>query len=187
MREVLIQWGLLLDICTSKLLIFSIEPFLIQWNLNPYNIFFRAIPGQTWQQWCADGMNLSHKNRIWNIWVRSRNCGCLVTWFCYQFSDLNHIMRLGILPCCQYGPREPNIIIKAYDAIFWLQISICNLYSSSEDPYIRLVYVHILKRLAPDQFILTAKFYEVAQACKVRNIPCKPGRSMYCSCQGLHC
>ena len=21
---------------------------------------------------------------LWDIWVRSRNCGCLVTWFCYQ-------------------------------------------------------------------------------------------------------
>ena len=23
-------------------------------------------------------------HRLINIWVRSRNCGCLVTWFCYQ-------------------------------------------------------------------------------------------------------
>ena len=37
-------------------------------------------------QWCKDLM-------WWNfvtIWVRSRNCGCLVTWFCYQL-----IAKLG--------------------------------------------------------------------------------------------
>ena len=27
-----------------------------------------------------------------DIWVRSRNCGCLVSWFCYQlYRDLTHI------------------------------------------------------------------------------------------------
>ena len=29
-----------------------------------------------------NGMSPSWRQAI--IWVRSRNCGCLVTWFCYQ-------------------------------------------------------------------------------------------------------
>ena len=35
------------------------------------------------EDWCHSFQG----NFIWNthgIWVRSRNCGCLVTWFCYQ-------------------------------------------------------------------------------------------------------
>ena len=28
-------------------------------------------------------VNMEEWHKIW-IWVRSRNCGCLVTWFCYQ-------------------------------------------------------------------------------------------------------
>ena len=45
-----------------------------------------------------------HRSCMFSIWVRSRNCGCLVTWFCYQliakpgirqtrFRDLTHMLR----------------------------------------------------------------------------------------------
>ena len=30
------------------------------------------------------GDELTHWGRVMHIWVRSRNWGCLVTWFCYQ-------------------------------------------------------------------------------------------------------
>ena len=36
----------------------------------------------------STALDINHWNKFrnynWIIWVRSRNCGCLVTWFCYQ-------------------------------------------------------------------------------------------------------
>ena len=36
--------------------------------------------------WCWGGNILGKPGSRFNIWVRWRNCGCLVTWFCYQLS-----------------------------------------------------------------------------------------------------
>ena len=33
---------------------------------------------------CLHHLSHARTEKMWNIWVRSRNCGCLVIWFCYQ-------------------------------------------------------------------------------------------------------
>ena len=45
---------------------------------NPLILLHKSI----WANWLAE-VNTSYQHRD-RIWVRSRNCGCLVTWFCYQ-------------------------------------------------------------------------------------------------------
>ena len=37
-----------------------------------------------WDSWRHMALLRNSENEPVNIWVRSRNCGCLVTWFCYQ-------------------------------------------------------------------------------------------------------
>ena len=53
--------------------------FLVAWCL--FGIKASAI---TMMTWVYLRMYWNHNIPTDNIWVRSRNCGCLVTWFCYQ-------------------------------------------------------------------------------------------------------
>ena len=51
------------------------------WEHGEKGVTDRQTDGQT------DGLNQSYSCLVAAkncIWVRSRNCGCLVTWFCYQ-------------------------------------------------------------------------------------------------------
>ena len=76
-----------------------------------YCWWFRARQMALWntevspvlKHWRYFSILQSHHKAI-SIWVRSRNCGCLVTWFCYQliakpgntrqplFRDLTHML-----------------------------------------------------------------------------------------------
>ena len=51
-----------------------------------------------------------------NIWVRSRNCGCLVTWFCYQL-----IAKPGNKTATFPWPDPYLVVWQAT----WLTISLC--------------------------------------------------------------
>ena len=45
-----------------------------------------------------DNNCLYYKLQINKIWVRSRNCGCFVTWFCYQLIA-NPGNKTATVPC----------------------------------------------------------------------------------------
>ena len=69
----------------------SSEPHLIGENISILDREDFRIWGRVLRDyWCAmvpDGNNwvvISIYVNSFVIWVRSRNCGCLVTWFCYQ-------------------------------------------------------------------------------------------------------
>ena len=52
--------------------------------IGPDNHSYHLSP--FWHQsiiWTNEDL-LTHWGRVMHTWVRSRNCGCLVTWFCYQ-------------------------------------------------------------------------------------------------------
>ena len=51
--------------------------------------------------------HISHLAYV-NIWVRSRNCGCLVTWFCYQLIAKPGNKRATVSWPNQYIVRMPS-------------------------------------------------------------------------------
>ena len=52
------------------------------------------------------------------IWVRSRNCGCLVTWFCYQL-----IVKPGNKTATV--PWPDPYVMSSYNSNLWLWCRLC--------------------------------------------------------------
>ena len=80
-------------VLTSVTLTFDLWPWSFAWpSLWSLVITTENCMMIQWQEHCEKGMtdvnalvlHLSRTNPSINIRVRSRNCGCLVTWFCYQ-------------------------------------------------------------------------------------------------------
>ena len=119
-------------------------------------------PVMAWAEFCGDCFVKIWIRTKWNfhwIWSRSRNCGCLVTWFCYQliakpgyrtaavswpdpyelwWKIFNEIYTVKQLDCCicEVFGVEATVIseVKPQGGLLTIEISVLSVrYSYHED------------------------------------------------------
>ena len=79
-----IHGGIKINPCNLNVpnLWFHEDVMTCKWCPN-YRSFARGINATSYQFYL--GWISTNYDQLWEIiWVRSQNCGCLVTWFCYQ-------------------------------------------------------------------------------------------------------
>ena len=91
-------------------------------NLNPLYVYWSGQPRvirrltslvvYLVRRWWASVPMYEYNEAIWYIWVRSRRCGCLVTWVCYQM-----VAKPGnktVAPLCSTWSNQFHIIYDIF-------------------------------------------------------------------------
>ena len=110
--------------CTVR----SVNPALSFWVLK--NIYWTLssvveMKAKIFTMRAEISMSMGAMHRHKYIWVRSRNCGCLVTWFCYQLIAKPGNKTATVSwpdPCCLANDNSQYVFHWSFDILYlkWL-------------------------------------------------------------------
>ena len=118
------------------------------------------------------------------IWVRTRNCGCLVTWFCYRqiakpgnktatVRDLTHLLLISITSLCQWPTKISKRHIS-YSTLFLMNakqnaiigISVMSFFCHTQSyDTKKCKYIVCSKNSLLTRHTITRQCYDVPQNC----------------------